>query len=79
MRRRLALFLGGGIFMTSLMAAGAVVSGPSATTIASDVADGPAEDDLRSLSARFNDPQALQGWREFQVDGCVHAALSSRG
>ena len=39
------------------------------TTVASETPEHPIEDDVRSLSTRFDSPQALTGWQEFQVEG----------
>ncbi|MEO1523427.1 MAG: hypothetical protein AAFU78_21995 [Cyanobacteria bacterium J06633_2] len=64
--------LSGGILVAGVMFAGAIMSGSDVTTVASEVADEhQTEDDLRSLSTRFESPQVLQDWQEFQVEGWV--------
>ncbi|MEO1403329.1 MAG: hypothetical protein AAFV72_19060 [Cyanobacteria bacterium J06635_1] len=68
MKRLISLFLGG-ILMTGLIAIGAIVNSPDTTTVASEGAERQGVNDLRSLSTRFDSPEALQGWQAFQVKG----------
>jgi hypothetical protein len=70
MKRYIALFLGG-IVMAALIGVGIVAGRP--THIATvEVAQSPAvTSDLRSLSTRFDRPESLQGWQQFQVKGWV--------
>lgn len=63
--------LSGGILMTSLIITGGVMSQTTAPAVANEPAESLAEDDLRSLSTRFDTPQALTNWQEFQVEGWV--------
>ncbi|MEM6432663.1 MAG: hypothetical protein AAF773_02220 [Cyanobacteria bacterium P01_D01_bin.115] len=64
--------LSGGILMTSLVFVGGVMSETTAPAVASEPVESTAEEnDLRSLSTRFDTPQALEGWQEFQVAGWV--------
>lgn len=70
MKRYMALFLGG-LVMAGLISAGIVSTSP-VPTIATEVAQASTTtDDLSSLSTRFDRPDALQGWQEFQVSGWV--------
>ncbi|MFG6096243.1 hypothetical protein SPB21_13365 [Leptothoe sp. ISB3NOV94-8A] len=57
--------------MTGLTTTGAVIDSPAAEPVAAEAAEPQVDDDLRSLSTRFDSPQALQGWQEFQVEGWV--------
>ncbi|MEM9537702.1 MAG: hypothetical protein AAGA40_18770 [Cyanobacteria bacterium P01_E01_bin.45] len=59
----------GGVFVASLLFAGAIISQTNAPSLADEAAEQQAEDDLRSLSTNFESPQALANWQEFQVDG----------
>lgn len=61
--------LSGGLLMAGLIVAGTMMSSSNITTVASEVAEPQTEGDLRSLSTRFENPQALQDWHEFQVEG----------
>jgi hypothetical protein len=70
MKRYIALFLGG-ITMAVLIGAGIFASRPTHIATA-EVAQSPAvTSDLQSLSTRFNRPESLQGWQQFQVQGWV--------
>ncbi|MEL6400957.1 MAG: hypothetical protein AAFR26_18105 [Cyanobacteria bacterium J06626_4] len=57
--------------MTSLIITGGIMSQATAPAVANEPAESSAEDDLRSLSTRFDTPQALTNWQEFQVEGWV--------
>ncbi|MEO0490221.1 MAG: hypothetical protein AAFZ49_11770, partial [Cyanobacteria bacterium J06659_2] len=61
--------LSGGLLIAGLMVAGASMNSANVTTVASEVTERQTEDDLRSLSTRFENPQALASWQEFQVEG----------
>ncbi|MEL6385073.1 MAG: hypothetical protein AAFQ89_21935 [Cyanobacteria bacterium J06626_18] len=61
--------LSGGLLIAGLMVAGASMNSANITTVASEVTERQTEDDLRSLSTRFENPQALASWQEFQVEG----------
>ncbi|MFM7423951.1 MAG: hypothetical protein ACKO7W_02945 [Elainella sp.] len=66
MKRYLALFLGG--FAIALLSAGILVAqfqAARATAVAQ------ATGNLQALSTRFDQPAALEGWQEFQVEGWV--------
>ncbi len=70
MKRYIALFLSA-IALVFLLSAGTVVIRSNPVT-ATEVAQDPAmPNDLRSLSTRFERPESLQGWQEFQVQGWV--------
>ena len=60
MRRFIFLVLGGMIMAGS---AGSPTSQPVAAQVSEH------QDDLRSLSTRFDSPQALQDWQELRVEG----------
>ncbi len=70
MNRYFALFLGG--MIATLLSAGILVtqlqSATATETARMEVAQA-ANNDLQSLSTRFDRPEALQGWQEFQVAG----------
>jgi hypothetical protein len=70
MKRYIALFLGG-IVMAVLIGVGMVAGRP--THIATDkVAQSPVlPSNLQSLSTRFDRPESLQSWQQFQVQGWV--------
>ena len=67
--RRSAVICLGGILMIGLMTSDAVVSGSRTAANVLNLAGEQGDDDLRSLSTRFDRPQSLQGWQEFQVEG----------
>jgi hypothetical protein len=83
MKRSIALLLGGIVMAVSIGASlimntpnRAITEGGSSlrdatrTTITTEIAQQPTQkDDLRSLSTRFDRPETLQGWQEFQVQG----------
>lgn len=70
MKHYIALFLSG-ITMAVLIGVGAVVISSNHMATA-EVAQNPAvTSHLRSLSTRFDRPESLQGWQEFQVQGWV--------
>ncbi len=74
MKRQMMLFLTG-IVMAILISMGAVVVHNPNPITANEVAQNSGvtrvNNDLRSLSTRFDRPEALQGWQEFQVQGWV--------
>ncbi|NJK50940.1 DUF1349 domain-containing protein [Candidatus Gracilibacteria bacterium] len=59
------------IAMTAMTVMGVAVATNDMTTEDRMVSNETKIDDLRSLSTRFDHPEALQGWRELQVEGWV--------
>ncbi|MEO1144863.1 MAG: hypothetical protein AAFY26_04575 [Cyanobacteria bacterium J06638_22] len=57
--------------MAGLISAGIVSTRPDPTIATEVVQASTTTDDLSSLSTRFDRPDALQGWQEFQVSGWV--------
>jgi hypothetical protein len=68
MKRLVALFLGG---ITIAVLAGAVMMPLNPVTVAETAQNSAMTHDLRSLSTRFDRPESLQGWQQFQVPGWV--------
>jgi hypothetical protein len=67
MLRTKVLILGG--IMTTLILANGVAVPVKLTTASTDSAHAKVVDDLKALSTQFNQPESLQGWQEFRVDG----------
>lgn len=68
MKRYVALFLSA-IALVFLLSAGTVVICSNPVTATEVAQDSATPKDLRSLSTRFDRPESLQGWQEFQVQG----------
>jgi hypothetical protein len=70
MKRFVALTLSG-VIIAFLTGARFMVTAPSSVTAAEVAQNSAATSDLQSLSTRFDRPESLQGWQEFQVQGWV--------
>jgi hypothetical protein len=70
MKRQIAL-ASAAIAIAAMTAASIAVATNDRTTGEEMMSNATKIDDLRSLSARFDRPEALQGWRELQVEGWV--------
>ena len=70
MRRKMIVIMGS-IVIAFLIVVSSALMATTKTAIQSNNLASNAQDDLRSLSIRFNRPESLQGWQEHQVEGWI--------